>query len=147
MDECDDVKAVIDGVAIAEFLVPAVTLVFRGTKNGDLERRMGLLVAQAIEKSLISRKVVDDQDLDTLLVERRGNATEHLLDRRLGIVSDDEDQDALTAQVERWNEAHASFLKLKAGHAPPGAVVFLRAVLAHRAALAEHSISRSEHGV
>jgi hypothetical protein len=25
---------------------------------------MGLLVAQAIEKSLISRKVVDDQDLD-----------------------------------------------------------------------------------
>src|SRR4029453_7413367 len=52
----------------------------------------------------------------------------------------DKDQDAVATQIERWNEAHASLLKLKAGHAPPGAVLFLRAVLARRPALAEHGI-------
>ena len=146
MDECDDVEAVIDGVAIAEFLVPAVALVFRGAKNGDLERRMRLLVAQAIEKSLISRRVVDDQDLDTVLVKRGGNAAEHLLDRCLGVVSDDEDQDAVATQIERWNEAHASLLKLKAGHALGGPKCFLGAVSARRAGLAEHGIGRGEQG-
>src|SRR6478672_3776289 len=144
MDECDDVKAVIDGVAIAEFLVPAVALVFRGAKNGDLERRMRLLVAQAIEKSLISRKVVDDRDLDTLLVKRGGNAAEHLLDRCLGVVSNDEDQHAVATQIERWSEAHASFLKLKAGHPLGGSKCFLGAVSARRVGLAEHGIGCGE---
>ena len=71
MDERDDVEAVIDGVAVAEFLVAAVALVFRGAKNGDFESGMRLLVAQAIQKSLISRGVVDDQDFDV----RPGGAT------------------------------------------------------------------------
>ena len=38
MDERDDVEAVIDRVAVAELLVPAVTLVLRGAQDGDLER-------------------------------------------------------------------------------------------------------------
>ena len=71
MDERDDIEAVIDRVAVAELLVAAVALVFRGAKNGDLERRMRLLVAQAIQKSLISRRVVDDQDLDAVPGEAR----------------------------------------------------------------------------
>ena len=54
------------------------------------------------------------------LVKRGGNAAEHFLDRCLGVVSDDEDQDAVATQIERWNEAHASLLKLKAGHALRG---------------------------
>ena len=47
MDERDDIKAVIDGVAVAEFLVPAVTLIFRRAKDGDFESRMCLLITQA----------------------------------------------------------------------------------------------------
>ena len=73
-----------------------------------------------------------------------GNAAEHLLDRRLRIVGDDENQDALAAQVERWNGAHVSFLQAKngpvarwtAGYAP-----FRLAGLL----FAEHRIGRGEH--
>src|SRR5438093_12470478 len=109
MDERDDIEAVIDGVAVAKLLIAPVALVFRSAKNSDFESGMRLLVAQAIQKSLIFRGVVDDQDLDAVLVERGGNAAEHFLDRCLGVVSDDEDQDALATQIEQWNEAHASF--------------------------------------
>ena len=39
VDERDDVEAVIDRVAVAELLIPAVALVLRGAENGDLEVR------------------------------------------------------------------------------------------------------------
>ena len=146
MDQSDDVETIVDGIAVAEFLVAAVALVFRGAKNVDLECGMRLLIAQTIHESLISRRVVDDQDLDAVLMERGGNAAEHFLDRRFRVVSDNEDQDAVATQIEQWNEAHASYLKLKAGHVSSEEALILCAVLARRTTLAEHRVSRGEHG-
>ena len=56
----------------------------------------------------------------SFLVKRSRDAAQHFLDRRLRVVGDDEDQDALSAQIKRANGTHAPFLKLKTGHSPGG---------------------------
>ena len=99
-------------------MVAAVALIFRRAQDSDLESGMRLLIAQAVEEGFVVRGVVDDQDLDAFLVQRGRDAAQHFLDRRLGIVGDDEDQDALPVQIKKRNGTHAPFLKLKTGHLP-----------------------------
>ena len=55
VQEGDDIESVIDGVAITELLVTAVTLVLRRPEHGDLERRTLMLKAQPFDESIVRR--------------------------------------------------------------------------------------------
>ena len=72
MDERDDVESVIDRVAITELLVAAVSLVLRRPQNGDLERRILLLITEAVPKRVVLGRIVDDQDFDVVAAEAGG---------------------------------------------------------------------------
>ena len=63
------------------------------------DRRARFLVLQAGLKGAILRRIVDDQHLDIAGAQLRGDAVEHALDRLLRVVRDDEDEEALLAEV------------------------------------------------
>src|SRR5436305_12480094 len=90
----------VDGISVTKLLVTAVTLVLRGSQNGDFEIRVRGLVAHAVPKRLVTREIVDDQNLNIFAVKRRRYAAQNLADRRLGIVGDYENELAFFAQCE-----------------------------------------------
>ena len=98
VDQRDEIKPVLDGVAVAEFLVAAVTLVFGVAQDGNLEAAvvvMGPDVVEAGVEGVVRRGVVDDEDFDVFgRRRRRGDAVEHPGERRFRVVGDDENQDA-----------------------------------------------------
>ena len=95
MNERDDVEAVIDRVAVSELLIAAVTLVLRGAQNGNLEGRVSLLIAQSVDERVVLRRIVDDQDLDLLALQRARNAAEDFFYRRRRILGNDENKQPL----------------------------------------------------
>src|SRR3954465_13998187 len=50
MNERHDIEPIVDGVAISEFLVPAVTLVLRRAQNGDFKGGLLALESYAISE-------------------------------------------------------------------------------------------------
>jgi hypothetical protein len=95
VQECDDVEPVIDRVAVAQLLVPAVALVLRSAEHRDAEIAGRPFVRQPGRERIVLREVVDDQDFDVPGAQARRNAVQHAGQRRLGVVRDDEDEDAL----------------------------------------------------
>jgi hypothetical protein len=73
------------------------------------------LIAEAVAKSLVARRIVDDQHLDLALMEGSGDAAQHFLDRRLRIVGDNEDENAFATQLERRNGVHVPVFAAKNG--------------------------------
>src|SRR5712692_934451 len=53
MNQRDNIETMIDGVAIAKFLVATVTLIFRRTQNRDFEFGITLLVTHAFRKRIV----------------------------------------------------------------------------------------------
>lgn len=111
-----DVETVVDRVAVAEFLVTAVTLILRCAENRDLEGRISLLIAETLNESFVLGKIVDDQDLDLSALQALRNATENLFDRQLRVVGNDEDEQPFAAEINsirrgrfQLREMHAEF--------------------------------------
>ena len=55
----------IDRVAVTELLIAAVSLVLRCAQDRDLEAEVLLLIATP-SRSVVPRRIVDDQDFDAL---------------------------------------------------------------------------------
>ena len=113
VQEGDDIESVIDGVAITELLVTAVTLVLRRPEHGDLERRTLMLKAQPFDESIVRRRIIDNQHFDRARMQRRRNAVEHFFNRARGVVGNDENEHAFAVKIERrgihqWGGGHAS---------------------------------------
>src|SRR5450631_414514 len=101
MDQRHDVESVVDRVAKSQFLVSAVSLVLRRPQDRDLERGISLLKPQAVAEGIVFGEVIDDQDFNVLRMKARRNAAQDLFNRRLRVVSDNENEQALAAQIHR----------------------------------------------
>src|SRR5476651_82457 len=99
MHERHDIEAVVDGVAVTKFLVPAVALIFRCTEDRNLESRISLLVAEAVNEGVVPGKIVDNQNLDVAALQALRNTAEDRFDRGRGVVGHDENEQPLAAQI------------------------------------------------
>ena len=97
VEEGDVVEALFDGVVVAEFLVAAVALVHGVREDGEFVA-VGAEAAEFVREGVggVAGAVVDDEDLG-FVAGQGGDAAEHLHDRRLGVVGDDEDEGARRA--------------------------------------------------
>ncbi len=95
-----EVEAVLNREVVADLLVAAVALVDRVEEHVQRKRQRALPMhpARALEGPIL-RRVVEHQHLDVVLVgERARHAREHLADRLLRVVGDDEDEQARLTQ-------------------------------------------------
>ena len=100
MHKRDDVETVVDCVAVAEFLIAALTLVSLSAQDSDLEGGVSLLITQTIDEGVGLRRIVDDQDFDVLALQGTRNAIENLLNRRRRIVGNDKNQQPLATEID-----------------------------------------------
>ena len=110
VDERHDVESVIDRVAVAEFLIAAVALIFRVAQHHDLERPALPLALQPGVKSGVLAEVVDDQHFHIGHAEFGGDAVEDALDGFLGVVGDDENEQAFFGKVDGHGGGKGSWL-------------------------------------
>ena len=89
--EGDDVKAILDGVVKADFLVAAIALVDRVEE--DRRGKAAVFRFASLTEGLVPGGIVDDQDLGMILGQRLGDALDDALDGALRIVRHDENQD------------------------------------------------------
>src|SRR4051812_33319630 len=99
MNERNDIETVINGVAVTEFLITPVTLIFRCPQNRYAKIGLGVLVAQAVQESVVLRRIIDDQHFDLLAVQAFRYAGEHSLDRALRVVGDDKNEKTFVPEV------------------------------------------------
>jgi hypothetical protein len=91
------IKTVIYGVLVADLLVAAIALVDRIEKDLDVPLGVPALVLHPDLECPILRRVVDDQDAGVVLPHRLGNTVEDRREGTVGVVGDDEDEEALFA--------------------------------------------------
>ena len=87
------VEALLDGVVKADLLIAAVALVDRVEQNRHGKRHVGEFAGAF--KGVVRGGIVDNQDMGVVPRQGRVDAPEDVLDGRLGVVGDDEDEDAL----------------------------------------------------
>ena len=105
MKEGDDIEVVIDSVTVSELLVATISLVFGVTEDGDFEIASVIFVLQSCREGGILGGVVNDQNFYPRPPQFRGDAIEDIVDRFLGIVSNDENEDAFLGVIDhefRW---------------------------------------------
>ena len=113
--ERDDIETVVDRVAVAEFLVAAVTLIFRCAQDSNLEGGISLLITKAVDEGFVLGKIVDDQDLDVSALQALRDAAKNFFDCRLGVVGNDEDEQPLAPKI---NPIRRGRFQLREIHAP-----------------------------
>jgi len=100
VDHRHHVEALGDGVGVADLLVSPVTLVVGVAKDGEGQLGVRLLVGLTDVEGPIARGVIDDEDLAIPVVEHRpGDPVQHLGERRLCLVGDDEDEESGAMRV------------------------------------------------
>jgi hypothetical protein len=100
VNERDDVEALLDGIAIAELLVPAIPLILRIAQDGDAIALAPALVLQTSGERLILGRVVDNEHLDVFTAQLGRNAGKNAADGLFRIVRDNEDQNAFVREIE-----------------------------------------------
>ena len=98
MNERHHVESVVDGVAVSQLLIAAISLVFRRAKNGDLEIADPILPLQPRFKRRILRRVINYQHFDLPPVQLRRDAVQDALNGFLGVVGDDENEDTFSGE-------------------------------------------------
>ena len=98
MNQRDKIESALNRVVKTDLLVAAVTLIVRIEQHRQGERK-GFIATQdfAASEGLVGRAVVNDQHLDVVVVQQAGgDSAQRLLNRPLGVVGNDEDQQPLT---------------------------------------------------
>src|SRR5438132_14422848 len=111
MNERNDVESVINRVAIPQFLIATVPLVFGRTQNRNLESRILLLKTESSCEGVVLRRIVDDEDFDVSAMQAGWNALKNFFYRRLRVVSDDEDEQAFTEKIGPSRRAKFQLIK------------------------------------
>src|SRR5436190_21409044 len=97
MNECDEVKATVYRIMKSDLLIAAISLIDRIEQ--DMQREWEILFGpngMASFKRLIFRLVIDDENFDVIFIEQPvGKAIQHFLDRRLCVIGNDKDEEAL----------------------------------------------------
>src|SRR5579862_518629 len=101
MDERHDVKAILNGIVEADLLVAAITLADRVEEDGYGKGAAILLRCARPGEGLVARAVINDQNFRVVLGERGRNAGHDLLDGTLGVIGNNEDENALAARPHR----------------------------------------------
>ena len=100
VNQRDNVESVVDRVAVAEFLIAAVSLVLRIAEHHHFERSTLNLAFQAGLKSGVLAEVVDDEHFDVRPVKFGRDAVQNALDGFLSVVGDDKNEQALFSEVD-----------------------------------------------
>ena len=116
----DDVEALGECVVVAEALVAAVALVVRGLEN--FQRRAGPLGRHRLLHGAVAGAVIDDKHLGELAADPVRDAPQHLVDVALGVVTNDEDGDAILR--ESLDGETAGLVRTGAGDRHPEKLVY-----------------------